>query len=163
MENSLDESRMNKLEFVRERTNPYPERFEKIHELKDIITLEDGTPGVRTAGRIVLMRKMGKLSFLTISDVNGKVQIAIKKDAVGEEEYEFFKRSFDIGDFIGAEGDIFTTQTVENFTRYKNLFSGKSITNTSGEVSWNNEYRQLLSPEISRSDYEQGNERTIPS
>lgn len=128
MENSLDESRMNKLEFVRERTNPYPERFEKTHELKEIITLEDGIAEVRTAGRIILMRKMGKLSFITISDINGKVQIAIKKDAVGEEEYEFFKKSFDIGDFIGAEGDIFTTQTGEKTLRATKIyFLGKAL------------------------------------
>jgi lysyl-tRNA synthetase class 2 len=127
-ENLLDESRMNKLEFVRERTNPYPERFEKTHELKDIIILEDGTPGIRTAGRIVLMRKMGKLSFITISDVNGKAQIAIKKDVVGAEEYEFFKKSFDIGDFIGVEGDIFTTQTGEKTIRATTIyFLGKAL------------------------------------
>lgn len=128
IENSLDESRMNKLEFVRGRTNPYPERFEKTHELKDIIALEDGISGVRAAGRIVLMRKMGKLSFLTIFDVNGKVQIAIKKDTVGEEEYEFFKKSFDIGDFIGVQGDIFTTQTGEKTLRASKIyFLGKAL------------------------------------
>lgn len=124
----LDESRMNKLELVKAHTNPYPERFEKTHELQDIITLEDGIQQVRTAGRIVLMRKMGKLSFITISDINGKVQVAIKKDIVGAEEYEFFKKSFDIGDFIGAEGDIFTTQTGEKTLRaIKIYFLGKAL------------------------------------
>ena len=124
----LDESRMNKLELVKAHTNPYPERFEKTHELKDIIALEDGIQGVRIAGRIILMRKMGKLSFITISDVHGKVQVAIKKDIVGTEEYEFFKKSFDIGDFIGAEGDIFTTQTGEKTLRaIKIYFLGKAL------------------------------------
>lgn len=127
-ENLLDESRMNKLEFVRDRTNPYPERFEKTHELKDVIALEDGTAGVRTAGRIVLMRKMGKISFITISDVSGKAQIAVKKDVVGAEEYEFFKKSFDIGDFIGTEGEVFTTQTGEKTIRSTKIyFLGKAL------------------------------------
>ncbi len=126
--NYLDAVRMNKLELVREHTNPYPERFEKTHEIREVTELEDGTAGVRTAGRIVLMRKMGKLSFLTISDVNGKVQIAVKKDVVGDEEYEFFKRSFDIGDFFGAEGDIFTTQTGEKTLRAQKIFFlGKAL------------------------------------
>ncbi len=127
-ENLLDEVRMSKLEMIRQQTNPYPERFERTHELKDIIDLEDGTAGVRAAGRIILMRRMGKLSFITVGDVNGKVQIAVKKDAVGEEEYEFFKKAYDIGDFIGAEGDIFTTQTGEKTLRAEKIyFLGKAL------------------------------------
>jgi lysyl-tRNA synthetase class 2 len=127
-ENSLEESRMIKLDYIREHTNPYPERFEKTHEITDIKTLDDDTLGVRTAGRIVLMRKMGKLSFITISDVNGKAQIAIKKDSIGTDEYEFFKKCFDVGDFIGVEGDIFTTQTGEKTIRATTIyFLGKAL------------------------------------
>ncbi len=127
-ENYLDQSRMNKLEYVRRYTNAYPERFEKTHEIADINNLEDETSGVRTAGRIVFMRKMGKLSFISIYDVGGKTQIAIKKDAIGDEEYEFFKKSFDIGDFIGVEGDIFTTQTGEKTIRATSIFFlGKAL------------------------------------
>lgn len=127
-ENSLEESRMIKLSYVKEHTNPYPERFEKTHEITDIKTLADDTLGVRTAGRIVLMRKMGKLSFITISDVNGKTQIAIKKDSIGADEYEFFKKSFDVGDFIGVEGDIFTTQTGEKTIRATTIYYlGKAL------------------------------------
>ena len=55
--------------------NPYPERYEVNTSIKDARTLEDGTTRIRVAGRIVLMRKMGKMSFLTIGDIEGRIQI----------------------------------------------------------------------------------------
>lgn len=125
---ALEQARLNKLEYVREFTNPYPERFEKTHELNEAARLEDGVTGVRVAGRITFMRKMGKLSFVTISDIQGKLQIAVKKDTLGEKAYEFFKKGFDIGDFLGASGEIFTTQTGEKTLRAGEIqFLGKAL------------------------------------
>lgn len=127
-ETVLEEARRKKLEYVKGLVNPHPERFEKNYEIVEIKDLPDGTQNVRTAGRIMLMRKMGRLSFITVSDIFGKIQIAIKKDVVGEESYEFFKKGFDIGDFIGVEGEIFTTQTGEKTIRAKVItFLGKSL------------------------------------
>lgn len=127
-ENVLVEARLTKLEYVRDITNPYPERFERTHELHEVGDLPDGVDGVRAAGRIMSMRKMGKLSFLTIADIEGKMQIAVKKDVVGEEAYEFFKKGFDLGDFFGVEGEMFTTQTGEKTIRAKQIFFlGKSL------------------------------------
>jgi lysyl-tRNA synthetase class 2 len=58
----------------------------------------------------------------------GKIQIALKKDSIGEEAYEFFKKGFDIGDFMGVYGDIFTTQTGEKTIRAKEVyFLSKSL------------------------------------
>lgn len=108
--------------------HPYPEKYEINCELKDASSLEDGTTGVRVAGRIVLMRKMGKMAFLTINDVEGRIQISIKLDVVGEETYNFFKNSFDIGDFIGVEGEVFTTHTGEKTIRANKIeFLGKAL------------------------------------
>ena len=59
----------------------------KKDEIKEVKDLEDGTKDVRVAGRIVFMRKMGKMSFLTIRDIEGKIQLSIKIDLVGEENY----------------------------------------------------------------------------
>ncbi len=127
-ENVLVEARLTKLEYVKDITNPYPERFERTHELYEVGDLPDGADGVRAAGRIMSMRKMGKLSFLTIADIEGKMQIAVKKDVVGEEAYEFFKKGFDLGDFFGVEGEMFTTQTGEKTIRAKQIFFlGKSL------------------------------------
>lgn len=127
-ENMLLESRLAKLEYVKGITNPYPERFERTHELYEASKLEDGVQGVRVAGRIMSMRKMGKLSFLTLSDIEGKVQVAVRKDMVGEEAYEFFKKGFDLGDFMGVEGEMFTTKMGEKTIRANQIFFlGKTI------------------------------------
>lgn len=124
----LFEARKTKFDYVSEITNPYPERFEVTHSLKDVAALPDGTNSVRTAGRIMSIRKMGKISFLTVADISGKVQIAVKKDVVGEKQYEFFKKAFDIGDFMGVSGDVFTTKAGEKTIRADELFFlGKSF------------------------------------
>lgn len=63
------------------------------------------------------MRKMGKLSFIRIRDLEGSIQLELRIDIVGEENYAFFKKQIDTGDFIGAEGEMFTTQTGEKTLR----------------------------------------------
>ena len=120
--------RIGKLDTIREYCNPYPEKYEKTHSLKDARLLKDGTTSVRIAGRIVFMRKMGKLSFIRIRDIEGDMQLEIKIDVVGEKDYEFFKKQIDTGDFIGAEGEIFTTQTGEKTLRVHSFeFLGKAL------------------------------------
>ena len=99
--------RIGKLDTIREFCNPYPERYEVTHKLRDAKNLEDGTLNVSLAGRIIFMRKMGKLSFIRIQDLEGSMQLEIKIDIVGEEKYQFFKKQIDTGDFIGAKGEIF--------------------------------------------------------
>ena len=117
-----------KLDTIRETCNPYPERFERTHRLHEARELEDGTQDVSIAGRIIFMRKMGKLSFVKIRDLEGAMQLEIKIDIVGEEKYEFFKKQIDVGDFIGARGEIFTTQTGEKTLRVNEFeFLGKAL------------------------------------
>ena len=67
---------------------------------------------VCVAGRIMSKRGMGKVGFVHIQDKEGQLQLFVKKDLLGEEEYNRFKK-LDIGDIIGAEGEVFTTQTGE--------------------------------------------------
>lgn len=123
-----EQVRRDKLEEIKNYCNPYPEKYEKTHALKDARLLEDGVKDVRIAGRIVFMRKMGKLSFIRIRDLEGDMQLEIKIDEVGEERYEFFKKLIDTGDFIGAEGEIFTTQTGEKTLRVHTFeFLGKAL------------------------------------
>lgn len=114
---SLAQIREQKLSAIRETENPYPERYPITHELSMVPSLADGSRPVRVAGRILSIRKMGKLTFITLADILGKAQIAVKKDAVGEERYDFFHRHIDIGDFLGAEGEVFTTHTGEKTIR----------------------------------------------
>ena len=66
---------------------------------------------VKIAGRIMAIRRMGKASFAHIQDKDGKIQIYLKKDDVGE-YYDVFKL-LDIGDIIGVEGFVFKTKTGE--------------------------------------------------
>ena len=120
--------RRDTLETLRTIINPYPDHFVRTHEIADARLLEDGTTDVKVAGRIVLMRKMGKMSFLTIQDIKGKIQISIKIDMVGEEAYDFFKKYIDIGDFIGVCGEVFTTHTGEKTIRAASYeFLGKAL------------------------------------
>ncbi len=127
-ENNLFDSRLVKFNYVKSVTNPYPERFEVTHSLSEASTLQDDTKDVRVAGRIMTVRKLGRLSFVTIADIAGKIQIAIKKDILGEEQYDFFKKAFDNGDFIGIEGEVFTTDAGEKTIRAIMVcFLGKSF------------------------------------
>lgn len=113
---------------IRKNCNPYPERYEVTHTLKEASFLDDDTKNVRVAGRIVFMRKMGKLSFIKLRDIEADLQVSIKIDLVGEEVYSFFKSNIDVGDFIGAEGEIFTTHTGEKTLRANTFtFLGKAL------------------------------------
>ena len=123
-----EQVRRNKLEEMSGVIKTYPERFETNIEIKDARNLEDGTKDVRVAGRIILMRKMGKMSFITIGDILGKIQISVKLDCVGEETYAQFKKYYDLGDFIGVEGEVFTTHTGEKTIRASHIeFLGKAL------------------------------------
>ena len=75
---------------------------------------------VTVAGRIMSKRGMGKVGFVHIADIEGQVQLFVKKDILGDEEYERFKK-LDIGDIIGATGEVFTTQTGEISIRPENI------------------------------------------
>ncbi len=124
----LSEQEVVRREKLKEISNPYPERYETNYEICDASQLDDGVTGVRVAGRIVLMRKMGKMSFLTIGDIKGKIQVSVKVDMIGEEKYQEFKSNYDLGDFIGVEGEVFTTHTGEKTIRASEItFLGKAL------------------------------------
>ena len=151
--------RRNKVEEIKEFCNPYPERYETNYTLKEASTLEDGIKDVRVAGRIVFMRKMGKLSFLKLRDIEGDLQVSIKIDLVGEEKYKFFKTMIDLGDFIGVVGEIFTTQTGEKTLRADDFtFLGKALKPlpekfhgvTDPEICYRNRYLDLIMNETTR-------------
>ena len=151
--------RREKVEEIRKYCNPYPERFDVNYSLVDASNLDDGVSDVRVAGRIVFMRKMGKLSFLKIRDIEGALQVSIKIDLVGEEKYSFFKSLIDVGDFIGVEGEMFTTQTGEKTLRASDFtFLGKALKPlpekfhglTDIEEKYRQRYVDLISNEDSR-------------
>lgn len=120
--------RREKLSEIAKVCNPYPDSFKRTHTLKEAKMLDDGTTDVSVCGRIIFMRKMGKLSFVRIRELEGDLQLELKIDEIGEEKYDFFKKLIDSGDFIGATGEIFTTQTGEKTLRVKDYqFLGKAL------------------------------------
>ena len=68
---------------------------------------------VSLAGRLMSRRIMGKASLSHISDREGQIQIYVRRDDVGEEDYASFKKDYDLGDIVGIKGFVFKTQTGE--------------------------------------------------
>ena len=101
--------------------NPYLNRFKVKDNIGSLIDkfsenskeeLEQIGNQCLVAGRMMARRGHGKTTFCHIKDYAGQIQVYIRKDGIGEEEYEHFS-IFDIGDFIGVEGVLSKTKTGE--------------------------------------------------
>ena len=100
--------------------HPYGRRFEFTDTIPEIVsgyggkTAEELSPEVRVriAGRLMTLRHMGKAGFAHLQQNGERLQIYVKKDAVGERDFQLFKL-VDIGDIIGVEGYLFRTRTGE--------------------------------------------------
>ncbi len=122
------EMRLERLEAIRKSgVNPYPEKFEKKQSLAEAKAEPEGTT-VKTAGRIMTKRTMGKIAFCHLQDWSGKMQIVLNVNEIGEESLQFFAEHFDMADFIGVEGEIFKTQKGEiSILVKKYTFLGKAL------------------------------------
>ena len=118
-ENNLFEVRKEKLNKLREQGQDYPNSFRRNELAKELIKefsdlskddLESKSISVKVAGRIMLRRLMGKASFTTIQDMSAQIQLYLREDTLSN--YDDFK-TWDIGDIIGVEGDLFKTNTGE--------------------------------------------------
>ncbi len=89
-------------------------RFDQTHRSREIVSNYDALEGadVAVAGRMVSRRVMGKASFAHLQDSEGKIQIYVRRDDVGEASYAAFK-DFDLGDVLGVKGRVFRTQAGE--------------------------------------------------
>lgn len=95
--------------------NPFEiTKYDVTHKAEEIKENYSELEGKRVcvAGRLMSKRGMGKVGFCHLADITGQIQLFVKKDLLGEEEYAIFKK-YDIGDIVGAEGEVFTTQTGE--------------------------------------------------
>ncbi len=114
--------RREKLEFLKEKgIDPYGQRFDvtdysmsikekyagKTHD-----ELEELAIPVKVAGRIMTKRRKGKVCFMHIQDKEGQIQLYVRKDVIGEDNYDVLIKS-DIGDIVGVEGTVFVTNTGE--------------------------------------------------
>ena len=118
-ENNLFEVRKEKLKKLREQGKDYPNSFRRNELAKELIKeysdlskddLENTSISVKVAGRIMLRRLMGKASFTTIQDMSAQIQLYLREDTLSN--YDDFK-TWDIGDIIGVEGELFKTNTGE--------------------------------------------------
>ncbi len=119
------EIRLEKLEKLRNSgVNPYPYEFDITHLSKDILDQENelittsdsqnSAKRVSVAGRVMTRRIMGKASFFNLQDSSGTIQVYIRRDDVGVDEYNtVFKKMVDIGDIVGIKGFVFKTRTGE--------------------------------------------------
>lgn len=114
--------RREKLHNLREKgIDPFGKRFERTHSTKELTNLynelskeelEEKEIAVSFAGRMMTKRGKGKAGFAHIQDLHGQIQIYVRKDAVGDEQYELFNTA-DLGDLIGIEGKVFKTKVGE--------------------------------------------------
>ncbi|MCU7499950.1 MAG: lysine--tRNA ligase [Ignavibacteria bacterium] len=120
--NTLVKRRLEELDELQKRNlEAYAYEFDVNAYSNDIKSeFQEGTEkNVRIAGRLMAVRRMGKASFAHIQDQQGRIQIYLKKDDIGQ-EYDTFKL-MDIGDIIGVEGFVFKTKTGETSIHAKAL------------------------------------------
>ncbi len=121
-DNELIQVRKKKLEELHAMgINPYGQRYEVKDHAKELHNkygetskeeLENNKVQVKAAGRIVALRSFGKAAFAHILDASGKIQIYMKRDMLGEEQFKLMNL-LDVGDHIGVEGFLFRTKTNE--------------------------------------------------
>ena len=113
----VTEARLEKLKALRERgVEPFAYRYQPTHNAVDALAqYQDGVePGtaVRLAGRVVALRPMGKTVFAHLADRTGRIQLYFRRDALGEESFNLLDL-VDLGDWIGASGELFRTRAGE--------------------------------------------------
>lgn len=129
--------RREKMNELREKgMDPFGGRFERTHFSTDLIEqydelskeeLAEKEISATVVGRLMAKRGSGKASFANLKDNKGTVQIYVRQDAVGEEQYDIFKTA-DLGDFIGVEGKLMKTNTGELTVRAdKTTFLTKAL------------------------------------
>ena len=125
----LERQRVEKLERLRARgVEPYPRRVERTHTIAEALAALEAAeaagkegPQVTVAGRLRSMRVMGKVTFAHIEDGSGSIQLFLRIQDVKGEAYETFKRDFDLGDFVSAEGTLMRTRSGESSVLVKQV------------------------------------------
>jgi lysyl-tRNA synthetase, class II len=130
----LIQERLKKAEELRTASiEPYPYSFERTHKTADILQQhqhlaaeQHSGESVSIAGRVILLRKMGKVCFGHLQDGSGRIQFYAKEDELGEKY--LIIRKLDLGDFLGVQGEVVATKTGEITVHAKTLeFLAKAI------------------------------------
>lgn len=112
------QDRLRKLEQIRKAgVNPYPARARRDFVISEVLskfnTLEKSKKQFYVVGRVRSIRGHGNLTFAHLEDASGRIQIALRKNVIGADDYKFFTKNIDIGDFIEVKGKIFITKKGE--------------------------------------------------
>jgi len=127
-ENRLIAERREKLRALRTQGIAFPNDFhpdafagdlQREFDGQDAVTIEASARRVKVAGRMLLKRGQGKVSFVQIQDMTGRIQLFVQANAVGE-TYDAFK-GWDVGDIVGAEGPLMRTKTGELSVKVETL------------------------------------------
>ncbi|MBN1856009.1 MAG: lysine--tRNA ligase [Dehalococcoidia bacterium] len=113
----VTEERLKTIQDLRARDiDPYPHTYHSDHTAAAARALcereGERTQVVSIAGRVMARRKMGKMAFLDLMDASGRMQVCLRRDLLGDEEYALL-RDIGVGDFVGAKGELFLTKTGE--------------------------------------------------
>ena len=120
-EEEIIKERKRKLKELKKKgDNPYPSKFDKKHSIKDCLSSKIGTK-IKTAGRVMTKREIGKIMFSDLQDFSGKIQTVLQDKETPAKDFNFFKRYIDIGDIIGIEGKTTKTKTGEKSVLVKKL------------------------------------------
>ncbi|MFH1691217.1 MAG: lysine--tRNA ligase [Candidatus Omnitrophota bacterium] len=112
--NEIIAQRIEKLEALKSANiDPYGNKFERTHTIKDLLASFKENEKVVLAGRLMAKRKHGKVCFADLRDQEGRLQLYARKgDSLNEEQFELFNK-LDIGDIVGCMGETFKTHTDE--------------------------------------------------
>ncbi|MFA6551470.1 MAG: amino acid--tRNA ligase-related protein, partial [Patescibacteria group bacterium] len=110
------QDRINKLNLLKENEiNPYPAKAERDFAIAEILAqfekLQKSGKQINLVGRLRSLREHGNLIFADLEDGTGRIQLAISKKNIGDEQYKLFLKTIDIGDFLQASGKVFLTHT----------------------------------------------------
>jgi lysyl-tRNA synthetase, class II len=110
-EKQIIDERIKKIEALKnEGINPYPQKFDKKNSCSECATSKIGSK-IKTAGRLMNYRDLGKISFGSLRDFSGDVQIVLQEGETSDYFRKFMKKYVDAGDFVGVEGKIIKTKT----------------------------------------------------
>lgn len=120
-EQQIINERLRKVQELKEQgINPYPHKFDKEKSFAEIKKEneklkkeEKSSKQLKTAGRVMTKREMGKIDFASLQDSTGNLQVVSQKGETDEETRKLFKKYVDIGDFIGVEGQVTRTKRGE--------------------------------------------------
>lgn len=161
IQNNEYEVRKAKLKELKEKMVVYKDKYDDIIDLNLVELLPDGEH-VRIAGRIVSKRSFGKFMFINLYDVNGTVQISISKQDLGD-NFDLFKNNVDVGDYIGVEGDVYTTKTgIKTIKTYSGELLSKALRPlpekyhgiTDPDIKYRQRYLDIISNDSTRKTFQ---------